>query len=795
MLKIIFRNIARKPVYSAITFAGFAIAFAASLLIYLWVTNELSFDRFHPDYRRIYRVLTLARQGTEIVKSARCYRPVAKTIKADYDQVESATYLSYSSEDSPLRLDSGGEKIEARSCWTNDDFFKVFRGFEFLEGSPEGAFNDPDNIVLTEETAKKLFDGEKSLGKTVISDKYGKEVYKVSAVIRIPDQSHIDFGYMLSEKTKQVAFLADHWGDGNWVRVYIKLGKDAKTDDDLIDRISGHITRYSGKADKLLFQPLADVHLRSDYSDFLDHKPGSMSYVLIFSALAILIMLMASMNFSALSVARASERSVEIGIKKTVGGSRLSIFIQFIKESLMHIFAAALAAMIIVWLILPFFSTISSQELRFNFSFRFYFNLLLLILLTGCIAGVYPALYLSSFNPAGIFRRGSVSGSRSGFIRILVTVQFAIAAFFIISVMLFMKQLSFIHNKDLGIEDKNIVVIGTGLWYDNRQFKEELLRNPDVISASASTTAPVDAGYKQGLSLSHQGLTDTLQVNNFFVDEDFAKTYDLKVVRGQFLQMTNSVYWEESEKAGKSKMEGKEYVLSIPIVINETVAKLLEFEDPVGQRLGNNVIVGVVKDFHFQTMHHPIGPLIMSNNPEAINTMNIRITPGNTRATLDYIRDVYMKNRDNREFSYTFFDDILNSKYEPETRLKNITAGLGIIAVAISIMGILGMAVFSTERRTKEIGMRKVSGATSGEILLMVNGELIEWVMIAFVIAAPVAWILLNKWLSNFSYKTGLSWWIFALAGFIVFLIATITITWQSWRAANRNPVEALRYE
>jgi putative ABC transport system permease protein len=259
--------------------------------------------------------------------------------------------------------------------------------------------------------------------------------------------------------------------------------------------------------------------------------------------------------------------------------------------------------------------------------------------------------------------------------------------------------------------------------------------------------------------------------------------------------MSSSGYWEELGKTKSTKKEGSAYAISIPIVINETAEKLLGFPDPIGQRLGNDVIVGVVKDFHFRSLHFPIEPMLMSNNPEAISTMNVRIAPGNTVETLNYIRDTYRKHRDSREFSYTFFDDILNEKYQAETRLKNITLAFALLAIIISVLGILGMAIFSIDRRTKEIGLRRVAGAKSSEILLLLNKEFIKWVAVAFVIAAPFAWYLMHKWLQNFVYKTELSWWIFALSAIIAFGIAFITVNFQSWRAATRNPVEALRYE
>jgi putative ABC transport system permease protein len=795
-IKIILRNLRRKPVYSSITFTGFTFGIAASLLIYLWVFNELSYEKYHPDYQNIYRVLTLSKQGDEIVKSPACYRPVPKTMKIDYPQIEYATYISYSSEDSPLKQESEDTKIEARMCWTTEDFFKIFGGFKFVEGSAETAFTKPENIVLSEKTARKIFGNQPALGKVLISDKYSKEVYTVGGVVNIPEQSHINFGFMLNEKNSRYSSYSNDWSDKGFTRVYIKLRKDAIIDNQFLTAISNHIRRYSKITDKLMFQPLADIHLYSDYpNDYFTKNPGSYKYLWIFSGLALIIILMASLNFSVLSVARASERSVEIGIRKVTGGSRKSIFNLFMAESVFQTFAATVLAIIIVWFILPQFNSISEKELTINFSFKLVINIFLLTSLVGVIAGLYPSLYLSSFNPIGIFRGGTISGSKNIFIRLLVTVQFTIAVFFLISTSVFIKQLSYINNKDLGIDGNNVIVFPTGLWYGNREFKEELLRNPRILSVSASTNAPIEGGFKRGMALSHRGHDDTLQVNYFFVDEDFANTYKLKIVRGQFLQMSSNAYWEELDKSQKSKKGGAEYAISIPIVINETAEKKIGFDDPIGQRIGNNVIVGVVKDFNFRSLHYAIEPIVLSNNPEAITTMNVRIAPGNTSETLTYIRDVYQKHRDNREFSYRFFEDLRNEKYQPEARLRNITVAFALLAIVISVLGILGMAVFSINRRTKEIGIRRVAGATNSEILILLNIEFIIWVAVAFIIASPVALYVMKNWLQNFVYKTELSWWIFALAGVIAFGIALLTVSWQSWRAATRNPVEALRYE
>ncbi|WP_321288447.1 FtsX-like permease family protein [uncultured Sunxiuqinia sp.] len=794
-IKSSLRNLRSKPIYSLITFVGFTFGITGGLLIYLWVMNELSYDKFHMDYDRIYRVLTLSKQSDEIVKSSGSYRPLPATLKKDYPQIEFATFLYTSSENLPLQK-KGGEKIEARESWVTNDFFSIFNGFPFIEGNAFDAIENASGIILSETVAQKLFGSEPALGKTVIIDKYDKRTYSVSGVIRVPKNSHIDIDYILPEVNSTVTGYVNHWGDKYYNRVYVKLREDAVIDDAFLNRISNHLSRYSKKTDKLLFQPLANIHLYSDYEpNSLDKNISSYKYVLIFSGLALLIILMASLNFSVLSVARASERSTEIGIKKVNGAGRFHIIKQFMGESLVHTVAAMFVAVLVIWFILPWFNNFTGKDIAFSLSFSLIRNLVLIALLTGVAAGLYPSFYLSSLNPTGILRGGSVSGSRTQFVRLLVSVQFGIAIVFMVATTVFIKQLNYVRSKDLGLTHENVVVVPTGLWYGNHAFKQELMKNPNVLGVSASVYAPVDFGWKTSFPLTNLGRTDSLNASLFWADEDFAKTYQLEMVKGEFLTMNGAQYWEEHKKANEGRKEEKNYTFSFPIVINETAEKMLGLENPVGERIGNNEIVGVVKDFHFRPLYQPIGPLVITNNPQTIQTMNIRIAPNNKAETIKYIRDIYQKHTGGRGFSYQYFDDLMDERYKAETRLKNITTAFSLLAIVISVLGILGMALFSIARRTKEIGIRKVNGAKVYEILTMLNKDFVKWVIIAFVIATPIAYYAMNKWLENFAYKTTLSWWIFALAGMLALGIALLTVSWQSWRAATRNPVEALRYE
>ncbi|HNX80204.1 MAG TPA: FtsX-like permease family protein, partial [Prolixibacteraceae bacterium] len=539
-----------------------------------------------------------------------------------------------------------------------------------------------------------------------------------------------------------------------------------------------------------------DIHLHSGYeSNLYDKNLGSFMYIWIFSGLAVVVVLMASFNFSVLSVARSSERATEIGIKKVNGAGQIHIIGQFMAESLFQTLLATCAGAALIMLLLPWFNRLTGQSIDFHYSLKMLFNLGAITLVTGIIAGIYPSFFLASLQPKGILKNGTLTGSKSGIIRMLVTVQFFVAIFFLTATFFFMKQLNYIRNRNLGFSHENMVVIPTGLWYANSGFKNELMKNPDILGVSASVYAPVDFGWKITMPLVHRGITDSINLSLFWVDEDFARTYQLEMVKGQFLQMDYAAFWKEMKNSGKEKQNEGEPALTFPVVINETAEKMLGFNDPVGQRLGDKVIVGVVKDFHFRPLHQPIGPLMMLNDPQNMGTINVKISGANREKTLRYIRDTYRKYRDQRDFTYSFFDDLLTAKYLQEIRLKDIFAIFSALAIVICVLGILGMAVFSIKRRTKEIGIRKVTGARISEVMTLLISDFVKWVGVAFVFATLISVFVLHKWLENFAYKTELSWWIFALAGILALGIALLTVSWQSWRAATRNPVEALRYE
>ncbi|MCU4176060.1 ABC transporter permease [Carboxylicivirga sp. N1Y90] len=792
--KVLLRSIRQKPIYSFISIFGFAIGIAASILIYFWVLDELSYEKFHPNYERIYRVLSLRNNKGNLEKTASSYTALSGSLQDSYPQIETATHISFSSENSPLKLNRESKKIEARRAWVDDNFFQVFQGFNFVEGNSLTALDNPLKVVLSKATARKLFGDDKALGKTLISDKYEELIFTVGGVVNIPAQSHIDFGFIQSNKAMVDYNHTSHsWRISAHCHTYIMLQADANIDKSFLKQISSHVQENAYRQEKLTFQPIADIHLYTDYDTYLyDRHISDVKYVWIFAGLAMLIVAMAALNFASLTTARASERATEIGVRKVNGSSKKQLVVQFILESLMQTSIATVLAIIATVIMLPCFEGITGKTLAITFSPALLFTGLLLVLITGVVSGIYPAFYLTSFNPIHTIKGKLTTYGRAGYAQLLVVIQFSIAIVLLISSITITRQMNYINNYNLGLNKNNVVVIPTGLWYSSSSFKHELLSHPNIISASASTQAPINLGWKQGFSLSGINSNDTIQACMLFVDSDFAKTYELEVVKGEFLRQSYADYWKEFETAKNNK----QHKVTLPVVVNQSFARQMNVDDPIGRRINRDyVIVGVVDDFHYQPLHRKVSPMVMLNDPQNIMTMNVKMRPNNKAQTIAFIRSIYMKHRQGRFFSFAYFDDKLKQVYNDETRLNDLIVKFSVLALIIAIMGILGLSIFAAEQKTKEIGIRKVNGAKVSEILLLLNRNFIKWVGIAFVIACPIAYLVMTRWLNNFAYKTDLSWWIFALAGFLALIIVLITVSWQSWWAARQNPVKALRYE
>lgn len=793
-IKVALRLIRRSLLFSSINLMGFVLGLTAAFLIYLWVVDELTHDDCFRDGNRIYRVTELHREaGGEVKESPYLPRVLAMDFRQKFPQVEDATSIKYGDRHS---YGAGeGKMITADDVYVDSTFFRFF-SFPVVEGVPQRINDDSKNVVLSAELARKFFGSTPAVGQklTYSFGNIRNDVYTVVAVVDIPRKSHIRF---------ELAKSMDAFTWGNWktftesLHVYVKMKEGSAMLRSEAQAMSRLMADRGEKNVRLNFQPLHDIYLHTRFADSNVKQHGNLVTVYLFIALAVLIIFMGAFNFTTLSTARASLRYKEVGVRKVTGAKRQVLIGQFLSEGMVQACIALLLALALTELTLPLFNRVMETDLRLEASWSVGFYMLFGIVGVGCLAGSYPAFYLSSINPLLAFKGGRKTGRKGGLIRGLVCVQFVIALVLMLLTGIVFKQLHYMQNKDMGLDKENIVTIYTSLWYNVGEFKQELLRNPDIKGVSMSTDLGnfgEGTSFKDGSKVEWtdvDGRTDSLRMVQLWADGDFVKTFGMELVKGKLMDSDFAQYWDFS----KTKT----------VVINETAWRAMKVADPIGMEIrpeGRRPlrIVGVVKDFNFQSMREQIKPAYIWYNPEAVQYLYIKIAPERRQQTLAFIKEKFEEfaKRDDafiKDFSYQFFSDKLNLNYAREHQQSRMLLFFTVLAIIIAVMGVFGLVALSTEQRTKEIGIRKVNGAHSDRIVRMFCREYLVWVGIAFVVACPVGYWLMSNWLSEFAYQTPISWWLFLLAGLLTAAITLLTVVGQTWRKASQNPVESLRYE
>ena len=797
-LKMALRLIKRSMLFSSLNILGFVIGLTAAFLIYLWVVDELTYDDCFRDGGRIYRVTALQREASgEIKESPNLPRTLAMDFRQKFPQVEDATVIKYGDQHSYESED--GKNITTQEAYVDSTFFRFF-SFPVVEGDPQRMNDDPMNTVISDELARKFFGTSPAVGKKLIYSfgSHINNVYTVVAVVDVPRKSHIHF---------EIAKTMESYGSGmsgiNWdtfterMHVYVKMRERATMFRSEAQEMSRLLANRGEENVRLNFQPLHDIHLHTRFADPQVKNHGNIATVYLFIALAVLIIFMGAFNFTTLSTARASLRYKEIGVRKVTGAKRHTLIGQFLSEGMVQAGISLLLALSLTELTLPLFNRVMETELTLSFSWSVVAFIVLGIIGVGCLAGSYPAFYLSSVNPLLAFKGGRKTGRKGGLIRGLVCVQFVIALVLMLMTGIVFKQLHYMQNKDMGLDKENIVSIYTSLWYNVGEFKQELLRNPDIRGVSMSSPIESfgeDTDYKDGNIVEWtdmDGRTDSLRMVQLWADGDFVKTFGMKLVKGKLMDASFEGYWD----SGKVKTA----------VINETAWRAMKVADPIGMEIRSGWgtpmrIVGVVKDFNFQSMREKIKPAYIWYNPEALSYLYIKIAPEHRQQTLAFIKEKFEEfaQRDNtfiKEFNYQFFSDKLNQNYARERQQSRMLLFFTVLAIVIALMGVFGLVALSTEQRTKEIGIRKVNGAHSDRIVRMFCREYLVWVGIAFVVACPLGYVLMRHWLNAFAYQTPISWWLFLLAGVLIAVITLLTVVGQTWHKASQNPVESLRYE
>lgn len=806
-LKIAWRNLTKNKTFSAINIIGLGIGLSCFLLIALYVMDELSFDKYNEKASRIYRVHSDIRFGGANLHMPLSSDMMGQLLKKDYPQVEEYTRI-YTFTGNKLVKKGGTYISEEHIAHVDSTFFNVFT-MPVLEGNTRTALSEPNTVVVTASIAKKYFGTTDVLGKSLELLLDGKPVsYKINAVIKdMPENGHIKFDMLFSMKNVDY-----NWGQltshNFYTYLLLKEGTDYKA---LQAKFEDYIERYvlpqakqymninsmdefrkAGNALEYTLMPLTKIHLYSD-RQFELRPSGNIQYVYIFGAVALFILLIACINFMNLTTARSANRAREVGIRKVLGTERKELIIQFLFESTLMVLISLAIALVIAYALLPLFNQVADKKMSLQNLFSPYILPLLIALpfVTGLLAGSYPAFYLSAFRPIEVLKGKLKLGSKGGGLRsVLVVIQFTTSIVLIIGTIVVYNQLHYIQNKNLGFnKDQVLIIDGTSVLGNNVQaFKHDVLQLQGVQSGTVSGYLPVENSGRNDNTYSKTAVVDVnsgFDMQNWRVDYDYLKTMGMQLVKGRNF----------------SRDFGSD---SSAIIINETTAQILGYADPIGQKIystnstpGENTahtIIGVVKNFNYENIHHAIGPLGLLLG-EVTWTTSFKINTSNVGNLVAQVQNKWKALAPGMPFSYRFLNESFDEMYRAEQRVGTIAMIFSVLAIFIACLGLFGLATFIAEQRTKEIGIRKVLGASVNGIVKMLSKDFLKLVIISFLFAAPLAWWLMHKWLQDFAYRIDINWWVFAVAGIAALLIALLTVSFQAVRAALMNPVKSLRTE
>jgi putative ABC transport system permease protein len=800
-IKIALRNLRRNKLYSLLNITGLAIGITCCVLIMLYVQDELSFDRFHEKAERIYRVSSHFVLKDRIMDFASTAHVQGPMFKDEYPEVENyVRFNSYGSRRMVRYQDT--TYAEEKFIWVDNSVFDIF-SFKLIKGNPEEALTKPNTVVITEEIAEKYFGAEDPVGKNLRI--HNDELYMVTGVVEnIPANSHIRPDFLASFITLDLQPSGNATADlvnniDYYTYLLLKEGTDYK---ELEQKFPGFVEKYLspllssiGGSARYELQPLTSIYLHSQLENELE-RTGDMAYVWLFSGIGLFILLLACLNFMNLSTARSANRAKEVGLRKVVGAQRAQLIKQFIGESMILTFIAILLSLLLVFFTLPIFNTISGKSL----SMGYLSNPVLLLGLFGffiivsLLGGSYPAFFLSAFRPAEVLQGRLRRGSKNSVLRIaLVSLQFTVSIVLIIGTLIVNKQLNYVRNKNLGYDKDHVIALR--IRNEDTQKKHEALRNtlltnPNILSVSASSSLPLGQNSFSAHHIAGQPLDEMIMLHSQIVDEHFIDTYKMKIVQGRNFSRDFPTDPQEA------------------IIINEATAKKLGWQDdPLGKEIEALMsmtemkkyrVIGVVQDYHFLSLHEEIQPLVLYNaNPYGGDyyRMSLRVRPENIQDTIGFLKSKWGEFDSQYPLEFVFLDDQYDALYRTEERLGKLFGYFTALAILIGCLGLFGLSAYSAEQRTKEIGIRKVLGATTPNVTMLLLREFTKWVLLAVLVAWPVGYFLMNNWLQNFAYRINLGAGSFLLAAFLAFIIAILTVTYQALKAAIANPAESLKYE
>jgi len=774
-LKIAYRNLFKYKAFSLINISGLAIGMACCFLILMWVMDELSFDRFHENADNLYRAVMRVKNDNGVTTTIWGPAALGPGLKREMPEVVDFTRYVPAPQ---ITLQHEDATFNEQVVWVDPSFFKMFT-FPAIAGDLETAFKEPLALVITQKIAKKYFGTDKDvIGKVLkMSNRYD---YKVKAVLKdIPATSHLDFDILApSSNLKYAGYKDDNWVWNNCI-TYVQLQKNVSYKDfnkKITNYIESHMTKFTF-SEELFLQPLTRIHLYSDFSGERSRQ-GNITHVYILSIIAVFILLIACINFMNLSTARSMNRVTEIGIRKVVGAHRRHLIAQFYGESIFLSVVALVIALGLSELLLPSFNTLAGKQMSHDLTgnWRVILGIGLITVFTGIIAGSYPAFYLSAFKPARILQGSSKKASKSAVLRrTLVILQFALSVILIISTAIVFSQLQYIKNKDLGYDKENLLVIpnrtGQYIRKNHETFRYELMKNPKVLGATATSQNPTNMEYAT-IIFNWRGKNpeDQILIHANSVTVDYVDTLKLQVKEGRGF----------SDKITSDRRGA--------ILLNEEAVKVMGFTNPLEETVtvGKTKlrVIGVLKNFHFQPIHKKIEPMIISTGRIRGGYTIVRLHPDQMAETIGFVKQTWTKFFPTIPFNYHFLDEDYDNLYRAEERMGTLLNYFSILAVFIACLGLFGLASFTTEQRTKEIG-----------IIMLLGKDFAKLVLIANIIAWPIAYYVMTNWLQDFAYRININWLIFLLTGVLSVFIALVTVSYQAAKAAMANPVKSLRYE
>ena len=796
--KTAWRNLWKNKIYSTINVAGLSIGMAACIAILLFVFYERSFDKFHT--RNIYRLNEVQKFEGMVAaqKVALSMYPMAPTLKAEFPEIKNYTRINGAGK---VPLNYGEKKIYIdRVCYVDSTFLQIF-DFKLLQGDRNTALEKPNSIVITKEIAESFFGKENPIGKTLTSYRRDTTNLIVTGVLEnVPQNSQLQFKGLVPFRTIERPQWMDNWG-GNWLNTYLELAPGtniAALEKKFPEYLKRHMSNDNWKNYELFLLPLSEVHGgASDIGlDSFNYQQFDKGYTKIFFIIALVVLLIACVNFMNLSTARSAERAREVGVRKSIGASRWQLSMQFIGESIMMAFIALFFAIILVKLFLPAIENLSQRNLDFPIftNWKLILSLLGGTIGLGVISGLYPSVYLSSFKPVKVLKGSAQTGRSKSVLRnVLVVTQFASAIFLIIATTFALRQLNFMKNRATGFDREQVVNIPLNQGTDRKYqlLKKELLQNSLVSGVTASQDVLGSHLDQSGIGFKGDGPERQLTSTRLIVDADYLNLYKIQLAEGKNFSPDSSA-------------NGREYI------INESLAKELlkdntkaDFTSLIGKRFGFDSsgqlvgqIVGVAKDFNFNSLHHKIETMFMFNQTQwGLNRMSVRINGSRTKDALTYIESVWKKINPGIPYEYKFLDDHFKDVYRADSQISTIVGALAILSIIISCLGLFGLASYAAEKRVKEVGIRKVLGASLQHIVFKLSKDFLKYVLIAALIALPLSWFAINKWLQDYAYRVEISWWIFLVAVVLALVIALVTISFQAIKAAIANPIKSLRTE